>query len=121
MIYNICTTALTGGFVDVVKNFSKNVRDLLARRRISQRQLARDLDVHPATLNGWFSGKGNINLKNAQMIADHLRVDVYALCFDFSMLPKLDQYALSTHDVLQMPLYKLAAELGYPRFIQDVE
>lgn len=54
---------------------AEEVRVLLARRRMSQRQLAQQLQVSPAWLNYRLTGVQAIDLNDLQMIADALGVE----------------------------------------------
>ena len=60
--------------MDTIKN---NVTRILNQQNRTQRQLAKDLNITPQTMQYYFNG--NITLKNLQRIADALNVDPWQL------------------------------------------
>ncbi|MCT2282589.1 helix-turn-helix domain-containing protein [Micromonospora chalcea] len=58
---------------------AEEIRVLLTRRRMSQRQLAQALGVSPAWLNYRLTGTQAIDLNDLQRIADTLQVHVTEL------------------------------------------
>lgn len=107
--------------LDVVDAFLANAKALMQKRGITQVQLANHFEVSPATVNSWFQGKNVINMRQALELAAFLRADFNALCYDYNELKKLDIGAPGVEEQLKDPRYRLARELGYPIFTQEVE
>lgn len=52
------------------------LRDLLTSSDISQRELAKEIEVSNSTISRIISGDGNVQLKTAVAIADHFCVSL---------------------------------------------
>lgn len=55
---------------NVLGNFGKQLRTLLKDLKLTQKQLAKDINVEPYTVSLWVKGKVNITLTNLYRIID---------------------------------------------------
>lgn len=65
---------LTPAELQARKDISKNIKQLINNRGKTQSQVADDLDLPLATLNGYVTGKSLPNAGNLQKIADYFNV-----------------------------------------------
>lgn len=83
------TVFLVGGYTSlllmatsVVMEFSKKLRVLMGKNRVSQDMLARALDVSQGTVSNWTRDQGMPNLYEAARIAEFFHVDLKYLADD---------------------------------------
>ena len=57
-------------------SFGQRLKQLLREKRISQRQLARDLDMAPTTLSGYANDHRELNFFTLIQFADYFQVSV---------------------------------------------
>ena len=54
----------------VLENFGNQLKSLLKELKLTQKQLAKGIDVKPYTVSLWVNGKVNITLTNLYSIID---------------------------------------------------
>lgn len=74
-------------FMNAQKDFERNVRILRSRKKMSQKELAKQLGIDPASLSRMI--KGNPRLDTIERIAKALDVSVSAL---FEEIDRIDGY-----------------------------
>lgn len=74
-------------FMNAQKDFERNVRILRSRKKMTQKELAKQLDVDPASLSRMI--KGNPRLDTIERIAKALDVSVCSL---FQEIERIDGY-----------------------------
>ena len=62
-----------------MNDIGNRLSDLLASSDISQRELAKEIEVSNSTISRIISGDGNVQLKTAVAIADHFCVSLACL------------------------------------------
>lgn len=56
------------------KTLSENIQKLLNKKKVSQTDMARDLNIAETTVSSWINGKRYPGLKNLQLMADYFNV-----------------------------------------------
>ena len=82
LLYSTRYTNMGEYIMDVIKVFSKNLREYRMHSGLSQERFAEKAGLHRTYISAIECGKRSISLDNIQKIADALQIDTYLLFID---------------------------------------
>lgn len=82
LLYSTRYTNVDEYIMDVIKVFSKNLREYRMRSGLSQKRFAEKTGLHRTYISAIECEKRSISLDNIQKIADALQIDTYLLFID---------------------------------------
>ena len=98
--------------MDTITIFSRNLRKILEEKEVSQRELAKRLDITPQAVNDWCQGKSMPRMRKIDQICRCLNVTRSDLLEDNSIQNELDKLTNG---------YKQLNNIGRDRLMEQLE